>query len=91
MAAISRTLFRGRYNFVAMNEAYPGTFEIVVKRISSTGERVISEVQITPAEGMALFVISFFDILDGKLHRATEYWADGYDAPAWRSHWVERY
>lgn len=87
----SRERFRGRDNFLAMNQAYPGTFEIVVKRLSSSGERVISEVQITPAEGTALFAISFFDVLDGKLHRATEYWADCYDAPAWRARWVERY
>lgn len=85
----SRERFRGCDNFVGMNEAYPGSFEIVVKRISSMGPRVISEVQITPAAGQALFAISFFDVLDGKLHRAIEYWADCYEAQDWRSHWVE--
>jgi hypothetical protein len=36
------------------------------------------------------FTVSLMEFRDAKVSRETQYFADPFDAPAWRAQWVER-
>jgi predicted SnoaL-like aldol condensation-catalyzing enzyme len=86
----SREIIRGANNFMALNENYPGKWSIKVIRTISTGDIVISEIELK-FEEQIIYAVSFFEIKDGKILRLTEYWGDSYEAPEWRSKWVEKF
>ena len=82
---------RGRENFIAVNRNYPEGWAIQVLRIVASGEDVVSEVSVLHG-GSTFYAASFFEMRDGKILRATEYWVEGdsEDPPQWRASWVER-
>ena len=80
----------GRANLQALRSHHPGKpsgFE--VKRISGSGNLWITEYTITYKEGLA-YTVSIMEFLDGKVVHETQYFADPFEAPAWRSQWVQR-
>lgn len=85
----SNERFMGAKNFLSMNKAYPGEYEITLLKLHCVDEKVISEVKIIH-DGKVLFALSFWEFKDGKISRVIEYWADSYERPQWRSQWVER-
>ena len=40
--------------------------------------------------GQVFTVLVNFELRDGKIWRDTRYYAQPFDAPAWRAQWVER-
>ena len=87
----SRERFSGAENFVEMNRAYPGNHRIEVRELCTAGDQVVSAVYIQADTGQKAFATSFFTLRDGKIAKVTEYWAEPYDAPAWRAKWVQNY
>lgn len=95
----SRERFNSPDDFIDMNKNYPGSHKIEVLNLHHEhddcehSDTIISEVFIksTTCEGkrFSLHAISIFEIEDDKIKRATEYWADSYEAPEWRKQWVE--
>ncbi len=88
----SREVFRGRDNFIGMNLAYPGNWRIEVERIEVIGKQVMSIVSVS--EGDDVFhAVSFFDVKDGLITDATEYWCSPEERPEWRLRggWGQRY
>lgn len=78
--------FVGADNVVAVNREYPEGWSIHVLNIVSSGDSVVSEVEV-PHEGVGTFrVASFWHVRDGRIQRGTEYWieVDQDEAPAWR-------
>lgn len=86
----SRERMRGRANFLAVNRNYPGVSRCSVRRIVEAGDVVVSEVEIVNDGKPPIFAVSFFEVREGRLARAVEYWGEPYEAPAWRSQWVEK-
>ena len=41
-------------------------------------------------EGKRAYTVSIMEFRDGKVSHETQYFADPFDAPAWRAQWVER-
>jgi ketosteroid isomerase-like protein len=86
-------IFRGRENFIAINENFPplGDWHINIKRIVANANLVVSEVVVTHDYGLS-YAASFFELKDGKIHSLTEYWveAGSEEPPEWRKQWVER-
>ncbi len=60
-----------------------------VKRVIGTGDLWISEYTIT-YQGRAAYTVSIMEFRDGKVAHETQYFADPFEAPAWRSQWVQR-
>lgn len=81
-------LVRGRSNFVAINQCYPEQWQVTIMRMVASGNQVTSEVKLTYQEEI-VYAISFFELLDGKILKETDYWPEPYDPPAWRAQWVE--
>ena len=82
---------RGRDNFAAMNSEYPahGPWRFAVNDLFGEGSRAVSDVSVTDGvqQGRAL---SFFTVQDGRITRIVEFWPEPFEAPAHRSHLVER-
>lgn len=86
----SKERIRGRENFVAINENYPaeGTWSFTVHRIVADGGEVATDVSVTDGTQSAR-AVTFSEVRDGRISRQTEFWPDPYEAPEWRSRWIE--
>ena len=84
----SRTL--GRANLQALRSHHPGKPSgFNVRRILGKGDLWITEYTIT-YEGRPAYTVSIMQFRNGKVVHETQYFADPFDAPAWRSQWVQR-
>jgi SnoaL-like domain len=80
----------GRVNLQALRSHHPGRpsgFD--VRRIHGKGDLWITEYIITYLDGRN-FTVSIMEFRDGKVIHETQYFADPFEAPAWRSQWVQR-
>ncbi len=80
----------GADNFIDLNAAYPGKWSIVVRRIVAIDDIVVSEISV-PADNGRFECASVFQMREGKIWRATEYWVprDSEQPPAWRQRWTQ--
>jgi hypothetical protein len=85
---------RGRDNIAAVNENYPagsGTSpKASLRRIVEPGGAWVIESVIDYGDGVPVSAVSIIETKDGKIVRQTDYFANPFDAPAWRSQWVEK-
>jgi len=80
----------GRRNLQALRSHHPGKPSgFKVRRIVGTGSLWITEYTIT-YQGRPAFTVSIMEFRDGKVVHETQYFADPFEAPAWRSQWVQR-
>src|SRR6266403_989283 len=80
----------GRSNLQALRSHHPGKPSgFQVKRILGNGDLWITEYTITYQE-RAAFTVSIMEFRNGKVVHETQYFADPFEAPAWRSQWVQR-
>ena len=85
----SGEVIRGRQNLQALRSHHPGKPSgFVVRRIVGEGNLWVTEYAID-YEGKSAFTVSIMEFRDGKGARETQYFADPFEAPAWREQWVE--
>jgi hypothetical protein len=60
-----------------------------VKRILGKGDLWITEYTIT-YQGRPAYTVSIMEFRNGKVVHETQYFADPFEAPAWRSQWVQQ-
>ncbi|KAL0630394.1 hypothetical protein Q9L58_010762, partial [Maublancomyces gigas] len=60
-----------------------------VRRITGEGKVWVTEYAIDYA-GKSAYTVSIMEFVDDKVGRETQYFADPFDAPAWRAQWVGR-
>jgi SnoaL-like domain len=80
----------GRRNLQALRSHHPGKpsgFE--VRRIVGQGDLWVTEYTIKYRELQA-FTVSIMEFRNGKVVHETQYFADPFEAPAWRSQWVQK-
>jgi hypothetical protein len=85
---------RGRKNIAAINENYPAstgtTPKVELRRIMKPGEAWVIESTIDYGDGVPVSAVSIVETgADGKVVRTTDYFANPFEAPAWRKKWVE--
>ena len=86
----SGEVIRGRHNLQALRSHHPGKPSgFVVRRIVGEGNLWVTE-YVIEYEGRRAHTVSIMESRDGKVSRETQYFADPFDAPAWRAQWVER-
>jgi hypothetical protein len=79
----------GRVNLQALRGHHPDKpsgFD--VKRIQGNAQLWITEYTIRYT-GQASYVVSIMEFDNGKVVHETQYFSDSFEAPAWRSRWVE--
>jgi len=78
----------GRRNLQALRSHHPGKPSgFAVRRIVGVGALWVTEYTIA-YQGKSAFTVSIMEFADGKVVRETQYFADGFAAPAWRRQWV---
>jgi SnoaL-like protein len=84
---------RGLANIEAVNQNYPASTgtspKMELRRILKPGEAWIIEGTIDYGDGIPVSAVSIIETADGKIVRQTDYFANPFEAPAWRSKWVE--
>jgi hypothetical protein len=86
--------FRGRDNIAAMNASYSGSTgtapKATLRRILKPGEAWVIESTIDYGDGTPVSSISIIETgPDGKVVKQTDYFANPFEAPAWRSRYAE--
>jgi len=80
----------GRRNLQALRSHHPGKPSgFTVRRMVGAGNVWVTEYVIT-YQGRPAYTVSIIEFRDGKVVHETQYFADPFDAPSWRSQWVEK-
>ncbi|CAD6536979.1 nuclear transport factor 2 family protein [Paraburkholderia sabiae] len=86
----SRERILGRRNLQALRSHHPDKpsgFD--VRRIQGEGNLWVTEYTIAYKTQLTC-VVSIMEFRDGKVVHETQYFSDPFDAPAWRSQWVQQ-
>ncbi|XHR95679.1 hypothetical protein ACFJIV_02945 [Mucilaginibacter sp. UC70_90] len=79
----------GRINLQALRGHHPGKPSgFRVRRILGKGDTWVTEYTINYQEQRA-YTVSIMEFREDKVIHETQYFADPFEAPAWRSQWVE--
>ena len=80
----------GRSHLQALRSHHPGKPSgFNVRRILGNGGLWITEYTIN-YQGRSAFTVSIMEFRNGKVVHETQYFADPFEAPSWRSQWVQR-
>lgn len=87
--------FRGRERIAKMNQNYPASTgtapSLTLRRILKPGEAWVIESVIDYGDGTPVSGISIIETnSDGKVARQTDYFANPFEAPAWRAEYAEQ-
>ena len=81
-------------NAIRLGEHYPemaGTTPVFnYKRMLGGGDVFVIEGTIDYGDGVPVSYVGIGELRDGKVARMTEYFANPFEAPAWRADFVER-
>jgi hypothetical protein len=79
----------GRRNLQALRGHHPGKPSgFSVRRILGADDLWVTEYVIN-YEDKSLLTVSIMEFQDGKVIHETQYFAEPFEAPAWRSQWVQ--
>ena len=92
MAAIGRAPDEGRLAAAgAMYEEKSGTSpKFTYKRMLGGGDIFVVEGTIDYGDGIPVSYVGIGEVRDGKVAKMTEYFANPFEAPAWRADFVEK-
>jgi hypothetical protein len=80
----------GRSNLQALRDHHAGKPPgFYVGRILGHANLWVTEYTITYQERLA-YTVSIMEFRNGKVVHETQYFADGFEAPAWRTQWVQQ-
>jgi ketosteroid isomerase-like protein len=80
---------RGRSNIQNQRASQPSKKRFSIRRIIGTGALWVSEFTLT-YDGKPSYTVSIMEFKGDKVARETQYFADPFVAPAFRTQWVER-
>jgi hypothetical protein len=80
---------RGRANIQLTRSRQPSKKRFTVRRILGAGELWVTEFILT-YDGKPSYTVSIMEFRDDQVVRETQYFADPFEAAAWRARWVER-
>ena len=79
----------GRGNLQALRTNHPSKPSgFAVLRLQGCGDLWVTEYEIRYTTG-PVYVVSIMEFQDGKVAHETQYFAEPFEAPAWRTQWVE--
>ena len=79
---------RGRHNIQALRGHHPAKLGFTIRRILGSGDLWITEYVLSYNE-QPTQTVSIMEFRDGKVAHETQYFADPFEPPAWRTQWVE--
>ncbi|MFJ4169635.1 nuclear transport factor 2 family protein [Paenarthrobacter sp. NPDC089714] len=84
----SGEVVRGAENRRGIYNAFPQLPTITPRRMTSGGDLVVAEALLDYA-GPQYQTVFIFEFRDGRIAKETAYWSEAFEAPEWRSAWVE--
>ena len=81
--------FRGRRNIQNQRAGQPSKKRFTVQRIIGGGDLWVTEFILT-YDGKPSYTVSIMEFRGDKVTRETQYFADPFEAPAFRAQWTER-
>ena len=79
----------GRKNLQALRGHHPGKPSgFQVRRMLGNGDLWVTE-YVIEYQGKPAYTVSIMEFRDGKVVHETQYFADPFEAPGWRSQWVQ--
>ncbi|QBR02695.1 nuclear transport factor 2 family protein [Paraburkholderia pallida] len=79
----------GRLNLQALRGHHPGKPSgFTVRRIQGSGALWVTE-YIISYQGRPFYTVSIMEFRDAKVVHETQYFAEPFEAPEWRSQWVQ--
>ena len=79
--------FRGRRNIQGQRGQHPARREFVVRGVRGSGDLWITELVIT-YDGKPYDTVSIMEFRAGEVALETQYFAEPFEAAAWRAQWV---
>lgn len=76
--------FRGRATISAQRGGHPADRHFTVRRLTGSGDLWVSECTIT-YDGVPTYSVSILEFADEHVAHETQYFADAFSAPAWRT------
>ena len=80
---------RGRRTIQITRAKQPSKKRFVVRRVIGHDDLWVTEFVLTYDEKPS-YTVSIMEFRDEKVARETQYFAEPFEAAAWRAHWVER-
>jgi ketosteroid isomerase-like protein len=80
---------RGRRNIQITRSRQPSKKRFTVRRIVGSGDLWITEYILT-YDGKPSYTVSIMEFIGDRVAREVQYFADPFEASAWRAQWVER-
>jgi ketosteroid isomerase-like protein len=84
----------GRDAVIKLNEGYEGATgtspKMTLRRILGSGDTYVAEATIDYGDGTPVSYVGIAEFRDGKIAKMTEYFANPFEAPAWRAGLVQR-
>ena len=80
----------GLRNWRTMMESYPGMPKASNSIVRVCGDLGVAEAKLEYPNGQTYWSCSVLDFKDGKIIRAREFFGEPFEAPQWRSKWVEK-
>ncbi len=80
---------RGRSNIQGQRASQPNNKRFTIRRIVGSGDLWVTELILT-YDGKPSCSVSIMEFKGDKVARETQYFADPFNAPAFRAQWVER-
>jgi ketosteroid isomerase-like protein len=80
---------RGRRNIQGQRASQPSNKRFSIRRIIGSGDLWVTEFILT-YDGKPSYTVSIMEFKGVKVARETQYFADPFEAPAFRAKWVER-
>ena len=78
----------GRRNIRASRSEHPAKRRFEIHRIVGSGDIWVTEYVIA-YDDRPYYTVSVMELSDGKVTHETQYFAESFSAPAWRSRWAE--
>jgi hypothetical protein len=80
---------RGRRNIQITRTKQPSNKRFAVRRVIGSGDLWVTEFILT-YDGKPSYTVSIMEFRGNNVARETQYFADPFEASAWRAQWVER-
>jgi hypothetical protein len=81
----------GKAAYMRFNiEGFPGDWHLTIMRVVADDQGAASWIQMTDSDG-TYPGLTFFDIIDGRIAKITDFWPEAYEPSASRAHLIERF
>jgi hypothetical protein len=74
---------------VGSEDRWVVTPSFTFERVAGSGDTWWGEGKARYPNGSTWHIVSMYQLRDGRIYREITYWAEPFEAPAWRAGWVE--